>query len=88
MLYYLQHSNGFNRIGRSGKMTVRLNITIDDSLYKRLKQETPPKKISAFIEDAVRAKLRPSKADLDTAYKKASRELWRKQLAADWRHVG
>lgn len=70
-------------------MTVRLNITMDEALYKRLKRETPPKeKISAFIEDAVKARLRPSKAEMDDAYLKASRELWRKHLAADWRHAG
>ncbi len=68
-------------------MTVRLNITMDEAIYKRLKRETPPKKISAFIEGAVKARLRPSKSELDDAYQKASRELWRKRLAADWQET-
>lgn len=40
-------------------MAVRLNITMDEDIYTRLKQEVPPKKISAFISSAVRTKLHP-----------------------------
>ncbi len=62
----------------------RLNIVIDDELYLRLKKELPPKGISRFINDAVRARLDPDRTTLDEAYKAASRKLWRKQLADDW----
>ena len=65
-------------------MPVRLNITIDETTYKRLKKEVPPKKISAFINLAVRDKLFPDKRTLDAAYRAASREPWRRQLADDW----
>jgi Arc/MetJ family transcription regulator len=65
-------------------MPVRLNITIDEDLYRRLKKELPAKGISAFIEDAVRARLYPGKRELDAAYKAASREKWRRRLSADW----
>jgi len=34
-------------------MSVRLNITIDEDVYERLKNELPPKGISRFINDAV-----------------------------------
>ena len=61
-----------------------LSITMDEALYLRLKKELPPKRISAFIEDAVRAKLRPSRIDLERAYKAAAKEEWRQKLAADW----
>jgi hypothetical protein len=65
-------------------MPAHLNITMDQALYLRLKRELPPKRISAFIEDAVRAKLRPSKSDLEHAYQSAAKEVWRQKLAADW----
>ena len=65
-------------------MPVRLNITMDEALYKRLKRELPPKRISSFIEAAVRARIRPDRVALDAAYKAAARERWRRQLSADW----
>jgi hypothetical protein len=65
-------------------MTVRLNITMDEDLYRRLKRELPPKRISAFIEEAVRAKLSPDPRALDAAYAAAAKEEWRQGLAADW----
>lgn len=66
-------------------MAVRLNITMDEDLYKRLKSELPPKRISAFIADAVRSKLRPDRRALDAAYKAASREGWRRGLQNEWK---
>lgn len=65
-------------------MPVHLNITIDEDLYRRLKKELPAKGISAFIEEAVRARLDPDRHELDTAYKAASREKWRRRLSAEW----
>jgi hypothetical protein len=65
-------------------MAVRLNITMDEELYRRLKKELPPKGISAFIGQAVKEKLRPGRKALDAAYKAASRERWRRELARDW----
>jgi hypothetical protein len=40
--------------------------------------------ISRFINDAVRARLRPSRKALDEAYKAAARESWRKAEAREW----
>jgi hypothetical protein len=68
-------------------MPARLNITMDPKLYRRLKEEVPPKKISAFIEAAVRSHLRPDRASLDAAYKAARRESWRAGLSDDWRRT-
>ena len=65
-------------------MPVRLNITMDDDVYKRLKKDVPPKRLSAFITSAVREKLHPDKRALDAAYKAASKEPWRKQISEDW----
>lgn len=66
-------------------MSVRLNITVDEDVYRRLKREVPSKRISAFITDAVRARLFPARQTLDAAYKAASRERWRRQVAREWR---
>ncbi|HSF04099.1 MAG TPA: hypothetical protein VLA62_13905 [Solirubrobacterales bacterium] len=65
-------------------MPARLNVTIETDLYRRLKRELPPKKISAFISEAVRARLHPDRATLDAAYKAARKEPWRRRLARDW----
>lgn len=65
-------------------MAVRLNITMDEELYRRLKSELPPKRISAFIADAVRSRLRPDRKALDAAYKAAAKEGWRRGLALEW----
>ncbi len=66
-------------------MPVRLNITIDEDVHERLKRELPAKGISRFINEAVRARLRPSRAALDDAYKAAERERWRQREAREWR---
>lgn len=66
-------------------MAVRLNITIDEEVYACLKRRVPPKRLSAFINDAVKSKLFPNKKALDEAYKAASREAWRRRLSEDWR---
>jgi len=65
-------------------MPVRLNIIMEETVYKRLKQQVPAKRMSAFINEAVRMKLRPDKKDLDAAYKAARREAWRRTLSEDW----
>jgi len=80
MLYTIQHSNL-----DGGAMAVRLNITMDEDIYARLKKEVPPKKLSAFISSAVRAKLHPDKKALDEAYRAARKERWRKELEDDWK---
>jgi hypothetical protein len=63
---------------------VRLNITIDEDVHERLKRELPAKGISRFINDAIRARLRPSRAALDDAYKASTREQWRRAEAREW----
>lgn len=65
-------------------MPVRLNITMDEDIYRRLKKELPAKGISSFIEAAVRARLHPDRRTLDAAYRAASKERWRRDVAQDW----
>ena len=68
-------------------MSVRLNITMDDDVYARLKKEVPSKKLSAFISRAVRAKLHPDAKALDAAYQAASKERWRASLEEEWKDI-
>lgn len=68
-------------------MSVRLNITMDDDVYARLKKEVPPKKLSSFISAAVRAKLHPDSRTLNQAYQAARKERWRNELQEDWKHT-
>ena len=68
-------------------MSVRLNITMDDDVYARLKKEVPPKKLSAFIAAAVRARLHPDARALNAAYQAAGKERWRAGVADDWKHI-
>lgn len=63
---------------------MRIRITIDEELYCRLKARTPANKLSAFIADAVRAKLRPSPGQLEAGYRAAAREGWRRRLEDEW----
>jgi hypothetical protein len=65
-------------------MPVRLNITIDEDVHERLKQEVPAKGMSRFINEAVRARLRPSRQELDDAYRAASGETWRQAETSPW----
>ena len=66
------------------KMAVRLNIIMEEAIYKRLKREVPAKRMSAFINEAVRAKLHPDKETLDAAYREARTESWRNTFSKDW----
>ena len=66
-------------------MPVRLNITMDEGLYRRLKDTCPPKGISHFISEAVRARLHPDQAALEAGYRAASREAWRTEFADAWK---
>jgi Pyruvate/2-oxoacid:ferredoxin oxidoreductase gamma subunit len=65
-------------------MPVRLNIIMEEAVYKRLKRQVPAKRMSAFINEAVRTTLRPDKKALDAAYKAARMEAWRSALSEDW----
>jgi hypothetical protein len=65
-------------------MPVRLNIIMEEGVYKRLKRQVPAKRMSAFINEAVRAKLHPDRRTLDAAYQAARREAWRNILEEDW----
>ena len=68
-------------------MPVRLNITIDEDVHERLKRDLPPKGISRFINDTLRARLRPSREQLDAAYRAAAREKWRRSETREWQQT-
>ena len=68
-------------------MPARLIITMDDDLYVRLKKKVPFQNLSAYITEAVRAKLRPDAKSLNVAYQAASKEQWRAGVAEDWKYI-
>lgn len=68
-------------------MSVRIAITMDDDLHARLKKKVPTQGLSAFITDAIRAKLRQDAKTLNAAYQAASNEQWRAGVAEDWKHT-
>ena len=63
---------------------VHLNITLDEELYERLKAKAPAKKMSAFIAEAMRARLGPDAEELAQAYRDAAKEPWRRSLSEEW----
>ncbi len=65
-------------------MTVRLNITLSDETYRRLKRSAPPKGMSAYIDQALQKSLKPDRATLDQAYRDSWTDQARFELAADW----
>ena len=65
-------------------MPVRLNITIDEDVHERLKRELPAKGMSRFINEAIRARLRPSREKLNEAYRAAAGEKWRRSEGRAW----
>lgn len=68
-------------------MSARLIITMDDDLYARLKWKVPSQKLSAFITEAVRARLLTDARTLNAAYQAASKEQWRVGMVEDWKHI-
>ena len=68
-------------------MPVHLNITMDDDVYARLKKKMPHQDLSAFITEAVLARLRPDAKTLNAAYQAASKEQWRAGVVEDWKHI-
>ena len=67
-----------------GRMPVRLNIIMEEAVYERLKGQVPAKRMSAFINEAVRTRLCPDQKTLNAAYKAARLESWRNTVSADW----
>ncbi len=66
-------------------MPVRVNVILETDVYRRIRKQVPPKKLSAFLNEAAKAKLYPDVKALDRAYKAASKERWRERLADDWK---
>lgn len=65
-------------------MTVRLNITLPDETYRRLKRSAPPKGMSAYIDQALQKSLKPDRAALDQGYADSCHDPALIELAADW----
>jgi hypothetical protein len=64
-------------------MLVRLSIIMDETIYKWLKKQAPSLRMSTFINEAVRGRLRLDRSALDAAYTAARKETWRNSSSDD-----
>lgn len=67
------------------KMKKKITITIDEEVYKGLKQVIGPRKISRFIEDLVRPHV--VRKDVFAAYKDMAADEVRESEALKWVEV-
>ena len=63
-------------------MHKKLTVTIDEEVYKGLRETIGPRKISKFIEDLARPHVvRP---DIESAYANMARDKGREKEAIEW----
>ena len=63
-------------------MQKKLTVTIDEEVYKGLREVIGPRKISRFIEDLVRPHV--TKKDIYAAYKEMAADEVRESEALEW----
>ena len=63
-------------------MQKKLTVTIDEEVYKGLREVIGPRKISRFIEDLVRPHV--TKKDIYAAYKEMASDEVRESEAFEW----
>jgi predicted CopG family antitoxin len=63
-------------------MQKKLTVTIDEEVYKGLREVIGPRKISRFIEDLVRPHV--TKRDIYAAYKEMAADKVRESEALEW----
>ena len=63
-------------------MQKKLTLTIDEEVYKGLREVIGPRKISRFIEDLVRPHV--TKKDIYAAYKEMAADEVRESEALEW----
>ena len=61
-----------------------MSISVQESLYERLKHSIPSKKISKFVSNAISHELERMEQELVFAYKEAENTPERKQLIEEW----
>lgn len=61
-----------------------MSISVQESLYERLKHSIPSKKISKFVSNAISHELERMERELALAYKEAENTPERKQLIEEW----
>ena len=60
----------------------KLTITVDDDVYRGLKEKVGPRRISRFLNDLARPHV--VEGDLLTAYRQMSEDRTRQAEAQDW----
>jgi hypothetical protein len=64
-----------------------ISVVLDDSLYTRLKQTVPNRKVSKFVSNAIADKLQNREASLYSAYKDAYADINRKKELDMWDRI-
>lgn len=61
-----------------------ISVVLDDSLYTRLKQTVPNRKVSKFVANAIADKLQSKETSLYDAYKSAYADTNREEELCMW----
>lgn len=61
-----------------------MSISLQESLYERLKHSVPSKKISKFVSLAISNELSRTEGELSLAYKEAEQNINRQELLNEW----
>jgi len=64
-----------------------MSISLQESLYERLKHSIPSKKISKFVSKAISHELERMEKELALAYKEAEQNPKRNELIKEWEKV-
>lgn len=64
-----------------------MSISLQESLYERLKHSIPSKKISKFVSKAISHELERMEKELALAYKEAEQNPERNELIKEWEKV-
>jgi hypothetical protein len=61
-----------------------MSISLQESLYERLKHSVPSKKISKFVSNAISNELTRQEEELALAYEEAEQNSQRQELLNEW----
>lgn len=64
-----------------------MSISLQESLYERLKHSIPSKKISKFVSKAISHELERMEKELALAYKEAEQNPERNELIKEWEKI-
>ena len=68
-------------------MTRTMSISLQESLYERMRQSIPSKKISKFVSEAILHELELKEKELILAYKEAEQNKTRQKFLQEWDEI-